>query len=168
MAKAAQHAGLTHHFLGVNAVDGAHTFTHKAVVRIALGVEVNPKNHARHLMGGMAEMRLTAVQCLFMPHALGDVFYRALVVQHLAVDVAHKVGVFTDPNTLMRAVSVHLRDEIAHLTIALQRLTKLQASGWKHIPFRVQVAQRSQQLRFCVVTVQANQRRVGTNLAAIG
>ena len=99
---------------------------------------------------------------------LGDLADRTLVIGGRAFAAVHdKPRRFRDPDALAGLVSVNLGDEVLDLAVPLQDLAELVAAGRVDIPFVSDVGDRRQHFGFALIAVQAHQRLVGADLAAV-
>ena len=106
-------------------------------------------------------------QRVICPQAVGDVLDRAFVEQRLSVRAGDHAGVLPDPDAFTGLVAMDLGDEVVHFAVGLQQRTERLASARLHIPMSADVVHRSQHFGFGREAVEANQRRIGPQLATL-
>ena len=99
--------------------------------------------------------------------AFGDVLHGAFVEQRAAVGAGDQTGVLADPDAFPGAVAVDLRDEVLHFPVRLQLRTEFIPPPGLHVPLAADVVDGGQHFGFGRVTVDADQCRIGPQLAPL-
>ncbi|MDT4835539.1 hypothetical protein FQZ97_692090 [compost metagenome] len=160
--------GIAHQVFGLEAVELTDAGTEKAVLALAVVPHKHREHSTRHLGSDQPQLLLAVAQCLLVAHAIGDVLHRALVIQQHARRIAHAVRVLADPHTFACLVAVDLRDEAAHVAVALQLCLELPASHRVNVPLVGDVVHRIPQFRLGCITIEPHQRLVGAQHLPLG
>ena len=99
--------------------------------------------------------------------ALGDVLHRAFVEHRAAIGARHQAGVLPDPDAFPGAVAVDLRNEVLHLAVRVQLRAEFFPPPGLHVPLATDVVDGGQHFGFGCEAVDADQRRIGPQLAPL-